>query len=329
MTGDEWKQALEFAARFRARSFNNTLLIYTQHCAAFERGLVPTPTPSYVAGFKQWQALGRRVLVGQHGYGILAPRTARYATSEPAVAETWRRLSPGERPRPGETARSKMIGVRPAYVWDVSQTDGRPIPKHPTAMLLQGDAPSGLWDGLAALIRVAGFTLSSASDATELGGANGRTDFLNRTVAVRGDLEAAAQTKTLAHELAHVRMHAPGGDVDTEAQHHRGIGEVEAESVALMIGAAHGMDTTGYSVPYVSTWAASVTGRTPAEVVQSTGERVRRAAVDILNLLPTEQLGASDPPGLQRNLGHSSPTVAATTAPPNRPLDRVGSRGLA
>ena len=44
----------------------------------------------------------------------------------------------------------------------------------------------------------------------------------------------------------------------------RGIGEVEAESVALMIGAAHGMDTSGYTIPYVSTWAARVDAKSPA-----------------------------------------------------------------
>ena len=36
VSGEDWKQALEFAARFRARSFNNTLLIFVQHQAAFE-----------------------------------------------------------------------------------------------------------------------------------------------------------------------------------------------------------------------------------------------------------------------------------------------------
>ena len=57
-SGEDWRQALEFAARFRSRSFNNTLLIWVQHGAAFEAGKVPTPMPSYVAGYRQWQQLG-------------------------------------------------------------------------------------------------------------------------------------------------------------------------------------------------------------------------------------------------------------------------------
>jgi hypothetical protein len=54
VSGEDWRRALEFAARFRSRSFSNTMLIYVQHCKAFEEGRVPEPTPTYVAGFKQW-----------------------------------------------------------------------------------------------------------------------------------------------------------------------------------------------------------------------------------------------------------------------------------
>ena len=59
VTGDDWVRALEFAARFRSRSFNNTMLIWMQHLAAFEQGRVAEPTPTYVAGFRQWRALGK------------------------------------------------------------------------------------------------------------------------------------------------------------------------------------------------------------------------------------------------------------------------------
>src|SRR6478735_751876 len=98
VTGDDWVRALEFAARFRSRSFNNTVLSWMQHVAAFEEGRVPEPTPTYVAGFHQWLSLGRHVEKGQHGYGILAPVTARFASANPADAASWRRLSRGEKP---------------------------------------------------------------------------------------------------------------------------------------------------------------------------------------------------------------------------------------
>jgi N-terminal domain of anti-restriction factor ArdC len=323
ITGDEWKRALEFAVRFRARSFNNALLICWQHDVAYRRGFVPESFPTYVAGFKQWQALGRRVIAGQKGYMILAPLTARFATSSPADVSSWRRLNRNERPRAGEVVRQRMVGVRPAYVWDVAQTDGSPIPERAAPTLLRGDAPRALWDGLAALVHDAGFILLAVPDAASLGGANGRADFVDRTVSVRTDMDAAARAKTLAHELAHIRMHEP--DADTLS--HRGIGEVEAESVALMIGAAHGMDTSDYTIPYVSSWASFVADKSAIQVVQETGERVRRAAVAILDQLQTDQIGAGDPPQFDRAI-LTQDLAAAAVAPTDRPTERLGARSL-
>lgn len=324
VTGDEWKRALEFAARFRTRSFNNTLLIWWQHEAAYRQGRVPDPMPTYIAGFKQWQVLGRRVIAGQRGYLIFAPLTARFATSSPMDADSWRRLGRNERPRAGEIVRPRMVGVRPAYVWDASQTDGRPLPELPVPRLLRGEAPPGLWDGLATIVRDEGFSLSTVTDASELRGANGVTDFGARAVMVRGNMDAAARVKTLAHEVAHIRMH----EHESDASSHRGIGEVEAESVALMIGAAHGMDASDYTIPYVSSWANSVEGKTPTEVIQATGERVRRTAAALLDQLPTNQGGAGDPPGLDRR-GHTQRISAtAVTGSSERQTEQLEVRSL-
>lgn len=295
VTGEDWKRAMTFAASFRSRSFNNTMLIYAQHQQAYLQGRVPDPTPTLVAGFKQWAALDRHVLKGQTGYGILAPVTARFASATPAVASSWRRLARGERPAPGETARVRMIGVHPAYVWDVSQTDGTPLPELPQPTLLVGEAPEGLWDGLADQITHHGFELLLVSDAKAIGGANGLTDFFTHEVSVRMDMDDAAQVKTLAHELGHVLLHNTD---EADAAMHRGIAEVKAESVALMIAAAHGLDTSAYTVPYVTSWASSVKGKSPAEVVQSTAERVRATALRVLDELDTAKVPDGTPPGL-------------------------------
>lgn len=321
VTGDDWKRALEFAAMFRSRSFNNTILIYVQHNDAYQEGRVPDPTPTYVAGFKQWLSLNRQVAKGQSGYAILAPVTARFATSTPESSRPWRRLGRGEKPQGGESVRSRLVGVRPAHVWDISQTAGDPIPEPPRPSLLRGQAPEGLWDGLADQIESHGFGLRLVSHATAIGGANGLTDYVTREVSVRMDMDDAAQVKTLAHELGHVLLHRPD---NADAALHRGIAEVEAESVALMIGAAHGLDTTTYTVPYVSTWAHSVSGQSAVDVVQSTAERVRTAAVKILDSLDTRQAGDGDPPGLDRAMLARPQNPAAVQAPARSLVEVMG-----
>lgn len=316
VSGEDWARALAFAARFRTRSFSNTLLIWEQHQAAFEAGLAPDPFPSYVAGYRQWQGLGRQVQRGQPGYQILAPVTGRFATATPADAESWRRLGKGEKPRAGEVVRSKMVGVRPAYVWDASQTAGDPIPEAPAPKLLEGQAPAGLWEGLSAQVEAAGFSVLRVPHEGMIHGANGMTDYTANTVAVRENMDPAAQVKTLAHELGHVLLHGPDAE---EARQHRGIGEVEAESVALMVGAAHGMDTSGYTIPYVSTWAARVDGKEPVEVVKATGERVRKTALAILDQLDTTQVADGTPPGLDRDATQRDALAQAQASPTEEP----------
>lgn len=293
-SGDGYRRAIEFAARFRTRSFNNTLLIMLQHAEAYRAGRVPSPEPAFVAGYQQWQHLGRQVMKGQSGYVILAPVTAKFATENPAGGP-WRLLARGERPGPGEVVRERLKGTKPVYVWDVTQTEGDPIPQQPMPQLLRGEAPEGLWDGLAAQVVGEGYALLRAPTAGAVAGANGLTDYGAKTVTVRGDMDEAAQVKTLAHELGHVRLHSPEA---ADARAHRGIVEVEAEAVALMIGAAHGLDTSDYSVPYVTSWASSVPGRTVFDVVTATAERARKTAAAILDSLTTHQVSNGEPPGM-------------------------------
>lgn len=295
VTGDDWLRAIQFAARFRSRSFQNTLAIWVQHQDAHGKGLVPEPFPTYVAGFKQWQQFGRQVAKGQPGYMILAPVHAAYASDDPEHGE-WRRLAAREKPRTGETLRRRLVGVKPAYVWDVSQTTGDgEIPARPMPVLLEGQAPAALWDGLAVLIADAGFELGDVPDAAAIRGANGVTNYTERTVSVRADMDDAARVKTLAHELGHVLMHDPeirGREL------HRGIGEVEAESFAAMIGACYGMDTSGYSIPYVAGWSETVKDKNPLEVVQDTGKRVMDTALKVLDRLPEPPVDDGTPPAL-------------------------------
>lgn len=297
VTGEDWLRAVRFAAQFRTRSFQNTLAIWVQHQNAYSKGLTPDPFPTYVAGFKDWKRLNRYAIAGR-SYLILSPVHSLFASSDPASG-VWRRLEKGERPRTGETVRRERTGFAPAHVWDVSQTTGDgQIPVKPMPVLLQGQAPAGLWDGLAEVVKAEGFALRDVSDAGAIGGANGVTDFTGRSVSVRLDMDDAARVKTLAHELGHVLMTDPelrGHDM------HRGIWEVEAESFAAMIGACYGLDTSQYTIPYVAGWSETVKDKSPLEVMRATGKRVMDTAVETLERLPEPPLGnglprVPDPP---------------------------------
>ena len=257
---EAWGSWLRFASGFHRYSFNNTLLIWAQK-----------PEATMVAGYRAWQAKGRQVRRGETAIRVYGPITKR----EP-------KLDPQGRPVRGADGQPvqelRIVGVKPVSVFDVSQTDGDPLPEPPQAKLLTGEAPPGLWDGLQAFVEAQGFTVSRG----DCGGANGVTDFDARQVRVRADIDDAASVRTLAHEAGHVVLHQPG---QRQPFGGRGVMEVEAESVAFLVTAAHGLDASQYTFNYVAGWAqqaSSPEGASVEDVIKATGQRVITATDRIL-----------------------------------------------
>lgn len=329
LSGDDWRRAMEFAATFRSRSFNNALLIRAQHAEAYEQGRVLEPVPKIVAGYRQWQSVGHQVHRGAPGYAILAPAVAHHVFNP---ERGWSRLTPGENLTHGDVVHTAVVGAKVDHVWDVSSTDGPPLPLPPAPNPLPGTAPARLWEGLAQQITAHGFTLRTVPNALELGGAcgvtnfgaNGVTNYEARTVSLRDDRDAASKCRTLGHELTHILLDGP---YSWDAPFHEGIAEVEAESVTMMLLAAHRMDTSQFAVPQVSTWASSVRSKQPGDVIAATAHRVRKTALTILDRLDTLQVGTGDPPGLDRaphptrGVEHGRPGDPPPEASPDLGLD--------
>ena len=289
-SGEDWRRYLDFQAKLHSYSPNNVMLIARQHAQAFADGLVPSAEPTYVAGFNTWRALGRSVSKGQHGYAILAPcRYDRRVAVDPEGRS--RSLAKSEVPAEGESveARKVLAGFRVEHVFDLSQTTGVELAEPPRPALLQGEAPPGLGATVLELIESRGFRVDTVPGAGAMQGANGQTNWGARTVLVRADMDDAAMVKTLIHEAAHVILHeaAPGQYLPRAAK------EVEAESVAYVVAAAHGMATDGYSFPYVAGWAGTDT----AKAVAATQGRVAKAARQIIEASPAPHLSGGKVPG--------------------------------
>ena len=290
VSGDDWRQFLDFQAKLHDYSANNVMLIFAQHAKAYGEGRVPEPMPTYVAGFNTWRALGRQVERGQHGFAILAPmrslrRGARDGEGNVRVLRRDDELAVVE----AETRAPVLRGFRVETVFDVSQTSGQALPDAPRPRLLEGEAPSGLGAAVMALIEASGFGVDTVPDAAYLQGANGRTGWTDKTVTVRADMDDAAMVKTLLHEAAHVLLH----------QHPpacflaRALKEVEAESVAYVVASVHGMATDEYSFPYVAGWA----GDAADKAIRETQARVNQASRTIIAASPAEHGVGGKPPG--------------------------------
>jgi DNA primase len=273
-SAEGWQQMLRTAAALPTYSPHNVLLITSQR-----------PDARAVAGFQTWKQLGRSVCKGEKGIAILAPIVRRPSKETPPPAgrdlgqTAVAAVGPDNSEPPGTVRR--LTGFRVVHVFDISQTDGPELPEPPRPIRLDGDAPAGLVDGLSADISQQGFQLIRHEfDIPHPGfaGANGVTDYFARTVLVRPDLSPAQTAKTLAHELGHVLLHGPG---DRPPGLTRQQAEVEAESVAYIVTAAHGLDSSTYTVPYVAGWA----GADPT-LVATAAERVLSTAKAVLGRTP-------------------------------------------
>jgi len=270
MTAEGWQAAMQRRAWMRRYSFRNFMLIL-QQC----------PDATDVRSLREWNAAGRHVRKGEHAIRIWAPSIRKQD------------LTAGPNDVGGDEADhdgDNQVTVRffLVSVFDVSQTEGTPLPR--TALvdycpeLLSGDAPGGLWDALAAQVRAHGFIIERG----DCGRANGRTTWgETRTVRVRDDVDGAQAAKTLAHELAHIELgheHQSGT---------RRVREVEAESVACIVATACGLDTLPYSVKYVAGWARDL------DTATRSAERIYQAADTILTRLgvpaPGTELPAARP----------------------------------
>ena len=152
VTSEGWIEYLDFAAKFRQYSFNNTLLI-----------LIQCPNASRVASYKKWAELGRQVRKGEKALGIFAPM-----------------MRKREDEKTGEEKRY-ISGFRLVPVFDVSPDRRRRAARGlRPPVLLDGEAPEGLWDSLAAIVLDAGYTLGSARASTARTATRGRDKSMIR-----------------------------------------------------------------------------------------------------------------------------------------------------
>lgn len=253
---EAWTRFLQFAAAFHNYSINNVLLILAQR-----------PEATHVAGYKTWQKLGRQVVKGQRGIRIFGGRDVTTTDQDDTTGEE-------------TTTRRRMFF--PVSVFDISQTELiDPTVDDPStvARRLTGDDLAGIYDAVTDYLTRQGWTVTREAIA---GATNGFTTLDGtRRVVIDSDLAPAQAAKTALHEAAHVILH--GDQSAAEYVAHRGIKETEAESVAYIVAALLGLDTTNYSIGYVAGWSQGDT-----EVIKNTAANVLRAAHTIADAIWTD-----------------------------------------
>jgi hypothetical protein len=254
-TASDWSRWLDVAALFPTYGFGNLVLINLQ-----------MPQASWVARAQQWEQLGRRVKAAQ-GIRILKPIRV-----QTAVVEA------GRHDGIKGSVEDDVIGFRVGVVYDVTATVGPPIrlPRPPVAP--DATVARDLWDGLAQEAAADGFAVDvrPTGDASE-----GFTDYGASRIVIADHLDDFRAVARLAHEVGHVRMHSPT-DPDAVGAC-MGTREVEAESVAYVLLAHHGLSIDAESFDYIAGWARHVDPKDPGSVIKATGARVVNTARQLID----------------------------------------------
>ena len=242
---EKYKTYLTTMSKFHNYSFNNTLLIAMQK-----------PEATFVAGYKAWQKnFERHVNKGEKAIRILAPAPYKIKEERDKLDPVTGEMMFDENGMPQkEQVEVTIPAFRAVSVFDVSQTDGKPIPELEAQELLS--TVEGYEDFVQALMNVAPVPIGFEDIP---GDSKGYFHTEEKRIAVQENMSESQTLKTMVHEVAHSMLHnkeinrddlmeAPAKDRNTK--------EVEAESVAYTVCQHFGIDTSDYSFGYIVGWSS-------------------------------------------------------------------------
>jgi len=252
---DEVKQSEEFTkfvevmSKFHKYSFHNQMLIMIQN-----------PDATLVAGYKAWQKMGRQVQKGEKSIRILAPGQSKRIETDDNGDET-----------------EKMVRYFfSVSVFDISQTDGDPlpIPDH----RVSDDSWRPFLDGLLSLCKDKGI----AVDFTKLGWGVGGVSSGGK-IEINGDNTVNEQVGTTIHEIAHEILHRQNREISSEQR------EIEAESVTHVVLTHFGLESK--SAVYIASWNGDHEKMMAS--MQSISKAVKEIVGSLVESLETEQKAAA------------------------------------
>lgn len=247
---EKYKNYLSVMSRFHRYSFNNTMLIYMQK-----------PDATLVAGFNKWKyQFERHVKKGERGITIIAPTPYKMKIEQQKLdPETKTPVLDKDGKAVMEEKEIEVPSFRPVKVFDVSQTDGKPLPE--LASDLSGNVQN--YDVFIEALRC------SAPVPIEFEQMAFSTDGYfspeQQRIAIREGMSEVQTVSAAVHEVAHSKLH----DYHKEQEHDvlsdensetplpkdRRTEEVEAESISYAVCQYFGIETGENSFGYIASWS--------------------------------------------------------------------------
>ena len=246
---EKYMRYLSVMSRFHRYSVNNTMLIYMQK-----------PDATLVAGYNKWKnQFERHVKRGEHGITIIAPTPFKKKIEEQKLdPDTKAPILDAEGKAVMEEREVEIPMFRPVKVFDVSQTDGKPLPE--LASTLSGSVQN--YEAfMEALRRSAPVPLSVEPMAANM---DGYFSPDQQRIAIRAGMSEVQTVSAAVHEIAHSKLHnyakaqeeaARAGDKEPPKKKDRNTEEVEAESISYAVCQYYGIQTGENSFGYIANWS--------------------------------------------------------------------------
>ena len=261
---DSYRNYLSTMSKFHNYSFNNTLLIAMQK-----------PDATLVAGYKAWQKnFERHVNKGEKAIRILAPAPYKIKEERDKIDPVTQELLLDKDGNPQkEEVEITIPAFRAVSVFDVAQTDGKPIPELAAKELLSD--VEGYQDMIRAVEAISPVPIELEEIA---GDSKGYYDREAKRIAVQENMSESQTLKTMIHEVVHSKLHSKEVEQDEQMKKDRNTKEVEAESIAYTVCQHFGIDTSDYSFGYIAGWSS---GRDTKEL-RSSMDTIRRTASELI-----------------------------------------------
>ncbi|MCC3402978.1 LPD25 domain-containing protein [Eubacterium callanderi] len=239
---ERYKAYLTAMSKFHSYSFNNTLLI------AMQGGQL-------VAGYNKWRDnFHRNVKKGEKAIKILAPAPFK-AKKEVQKLDAQGRPVMGKDGKPvTEVQEIQVPAFKIVSVFDVSQTEGEPLPSIGVEELTGSVERYG--EFFKALEQTSPVPIGFEDIP---GGSHGYYHLTEKRIAIQAAMSELQTLKTAIHEIAHSKLHAIDPEAPAIEQADRPDSrtrEVQAESVAYAVCQHYGLDTSDYSFGYVAGWSS-------------------------------------------------------------------------
>ena len=243
-------------SRFHNYSFRNLVMIWTQREDA-----------TMVAGFRAWRKLGRMVKKGEKGIAIFAPMPFKKKDK----GEGKLNRADTDKRKPDEEA--TMMGFKVVHVFDVSQTEGDPLPE---PSKVTGDVGANL-ERIQRVVVDSGIELKFEQLHDSHGYSAGGKIVIDES------LSDAEKFQTIAHELAHERLHQG----ERKAVATKTVKETEAEAVGFIVSQAFGLDSVTHCADYIQLYDGNAdTLRESLSHIQKTAQWI----IESINAIATDQM---------------------------------------